>query len=251
MPKLESAAFDGSELSRVRTQVMSVREVKVVVFTTDDLLFRRFVKAMYDAHVMSWEAHHLQGTFPVTEDEWIQYAFTALRSRLARVNDERGQIRSDDEWQLPAMLATVINAVGRVTLDGPAMQYTPVWNSEYDNMVLTRDEWMRVTAKLRVAAADREFCKFIFVRNLSGDRTGDSMVMDLIPVRDATGRIVRLHSDTPVDGVAAFVYLACGFLPDVFSNLDETIHPRVLPRRYITTDMGEYGADELAFRSVK
>jgi len=251
MPKLESAAFDGSELSRAHSQVMPAREVKVVVFTTDDLLFRRFVKTMYDAHVMSWEAYHPQGTFPVTEDEWLQYAFTALRSRLARVNDEHGQIRSDDEWQIPAMLATVINAIGRVTLDGPAMQYTPVWNSEYDDQLLTRDEWMRVTAKLRVAAADREYCKFIFVRNLSGDRSGDDMVMDLIPVRDSSGRIIRLHSDVPVDGVAAFVYLAFGFLPEAFSNLDETIHPRVLPRKYIWSDVVEYGADELAFRSVK
>lgn len=250
MPKLESAAFSGTELSRVHSQVTTAREVKVAVFATDDLLFRRFVGQMYAAHVMSWEAHHAQGSFPVTADEWMKYAFTALRSRLARINDESGQIRSDDEWQIPAMLATVLNAVGRVTIDGPAMQYTPVWDKTYDNMLLSRQEWNVVTAKLRVAAADREFCKFIFVRNLSGDRAGDPMVMDLIPVRDQQGRIVRLHSDVPVDGVAAFVYLACGFLPEIFENVDVTIHPRLLPRKYISADLGEHGADELAFRSV-
>jgi len=250
MPKLESAAFNGTELSRIQSQVIPAKEVIVAVFATDDLLFRRFVDKMYDAHVMSWEGHHAQGSFPVSRDEWMRYAFTALRSRLARVNDETGQIRTDGEWQLPAMLATVVNAVGIVTLDGPSMRYLPIWDHAHDHMIMSKSEWVEVTAKMRVAAADREYCKFIFVRNLAGDRSGDEMVMDLVPVRDESGRIVRLHSTVAFDGVAAFVYLACGFLPEAFANIDVTIHPKLLPRKYVWADAIEGGSDELAFRSV-
>jgi hypothetical protein len=250
MPELERGAFEGAELHRLNSETTYAREVRAVVFTTDDVLFRRFVKATYDAHVYKWEAIHPIGSFLVTLDEWTKYAFTALRSRLARVNDDRGQIRSDDEWQIPSMIASVLNSVGRVTIDGPAMKYTPVWNTAYDGEVLTRDEWARITTKLRALAADRESAKFIFVRGLSGDRSGDRMVMDLIPVRDAIGRIVALHSDVPVDGVAAFVYLACGFLPEAFEGITLDVHPRVLPRRFIPVDVLESGCDELGLRSA-
>jgi len=250
MPQLERGAFEGTELHRVQSVTTTAREVRVAVFATDDLLFRQFVDATYDAHVYKWEASHSQGSFLVSREEWMKYAFTALRSRLARVNDDSGQIRSDDEWQIPSMIATVLNAIGRVTIDGPAMQYTPVWNTEFNAMVLSRAEWAQITTKMRALASDRENAKFVFVRSLTGDRSGDRMIMDLIPVRDANGRIVRLHSEQPVDGLAAFVYLACGFLPDVFSNLTLEVHPRVLPRRYIETDVVEYGAEELGLRSA-
>jgi len=250
MPQLDRGAFEGSELARVQSHVMVAREVFVPIFGTDDALFRTFVDATYDSHVYKWEATHQTGSFTVTREEWMRYAYTALRSRLARVNDEQGQIRSDAEWQIPSMIASVLNAIGRVTIDGPAMQYTPVWNRAYDSMVMDKVEWAQVTAKLRALASDRDYAKFIFVRSLSGDRSGDRMVMDLIPVRDETGAIRRLHSDQPVDGIAAFVYLAAGFAPDVFANLTLEVHPRALPKRYLDTDAIGYGATELGLRSA-
>jgi len=250
MPQLDRGAFEGSELARVHSQSSSAREVRVPVFETDDSLFRTFIDAAYDSHVYKWEATHPVGSFTVTREEWMKYSFTALRSRLARVNDEPGQIRSDDEWQIPSMIASILNAVGKVTIDAPAMQYTPVWNKAYDNMVFTKPEWARVTAKLRALAADRDHAKFVFVRSLAGDRTGDRMIMDLIPVRDAVGKIVRLHANTPVDGVAAFVYLAMGFAPEVYANLTLEVHPRTLPGRYLDSDVVEYGATELGLRSA-
>lgn len=250
MPQLDRAAFEGSELHRIQSQVVTAKEVHVMVFATDDVLFRRFVDATYDSHVYKWEANHPVGSFLVSREEWMRYAFTALRSRLARVNDDHGQIRSDDEWQIPSMIASVLNSVGRVTIDGPAMQYTPVWNPEYNEMVYTRNEWARVTSKLRALAADREYAKFVFVRSLTGDRSGDRLIMDLIPVRNSTGQIIRLHSIQPVDGVAAFVYLACGFMPDIFEGVDLETHPMMLPRRYINTEVVVYGAEELGLRSA-
>lgn len=251
MPQLERGAFEGSDLRKITSQVSTVlEEVLVPVFATDALLFRKFVDATYDSHVYKWEAHHAVGSFLVTREEWMAYAFTALRSRLARVNDEPGQIRSDDEWKIPSMIASVLNSLGRVTVDAPAMIYKPVWNRAYDAEVLPRDVWVRVTAKMRALESDREYSKFVFVRGLSGDRSGDPMIMDLIPVRDATGRIVQLRSDQPVDGVAAFVYLACGFMPDIYDGVSLDIHPRLLPRRYIDAAIAAYGADELGLRSA-
>lgn len=250
MPQLDRGAFEGSELVRVHSLSGSALEVFVPVFSTDDVLFRQFVDASYDSHVYKWEASHPQGSFTVTREEWMMYAFTALRSRLARVNNDSGQIRSDDEWQIPSMLASILNAVGHVTIDSPAMQYTPVWNRQFDSMILDKPSWARVTTKLRALASDRDYAKFIFVRSLSGDRSGDRMMMDLIPVRDETGRIRRLHSDQPVDGVAAFVYLALGFAPEAFANLTLEVHPRVLPGRYLDVTVLGYGATELGLRSA-
>lgn len=250
MPQLDRTAFEGAELARVHSSVATAREVKLRVFETDDLIFQRFIAATYRSHRYKWEAVHPTGSFPVTEDEWYRYAITALRSRLARVNDERFAIRSDAEWQIPSMIASVLNGVGRVTIDSPAMQYTPVWNATYDEHLLTVTEWADITARLRSIAADREFTKFVFVRNLTGDRTGDPMIMDLIPVRAENGAIVQLRSEQAVDGVAAFVYLAMGFLPEEYVVFDLNVHPRALPPKFIEADVVEFGAEELGLRSA-
>jgi hypothetical protein len=251
MPQLDRAALSGTDLEKIKSQVTVVEEeVLLMVFRTDDQLFRKFVEASYDAHLYKWEAHHNGAAFKIDKGEWVSYAFTMLRSRLARVNDEPRQIRCDDEWMAPAMIATVVNAIGRVTIDTPAMVYKPVWNPQYDAEVMPREKWLQTTARLRALAADREFTKFTFVRSLSGDRTGDRMIMDLVPVRDAQGRIAQLRSEQPIDGVAAFVYLACGFMPDIYDEVPAALHARLLPRWYIEAAAARYGADELGLRSA-
>jgi len=251
MPKLERTAFEGSELNRVHSSIVTAREVRLMVFKTGDALFRRFIDATYDAHVYRWESAHPQGSFTVSREEWMRYAFTALRSRLARVNDDHGQIRSDDEWQIPAMWASVFNALGRVTTDEPAILYTPVWNPAFDAEVLPRNEWARVTGKMRGLAADREFVKFLFVKHLSGDRTGDDAILTLIPVQSVDGEIVELRSKTMVDGVSAFIYLASGFMPEIFEGLTLDQHPRLIDaQKRIEVSVVEYGAEELGLRAA-
>lgn len=135
-------------------------------------------------------------------------------------------------------------------IDSPITKYVPVWNAEYDSMVMERNEWLRTTAKLRALASDRENAKFVFVRNLTGDRSGDPMIMDLVPVRDTDGTIRRLGTNQPIDGVAAFVYLAMGFLPDAFSDVTINMHPKLLPQRYFDADVARHGATELGLRSA-
>lgn len=251
MPQLDRAAFEGAELARVHSTVAVAREVRLRVFQTDDSIFRRFIDATYNSHVYKWEAVHPTGSFPITREEWYRYAVTALRARLARINDEpRTVVRSDAEWQIPSMIASVLNGIGRVTIDAPAMQYTPTWNSAYDNLLLTVAEWADITARMRSVAADREYTKFVFVRNLAGDRSGDPMIMDLIPVRDATGRITELRSEVPIDGIAAFVYIAMGFLPEEFEVFDLNVHPRALPPKKFEVQVVDYGVEELGLRSA-
>jgi len=250
MPQLDRAAFEGAELARVHSTPATSREVRLRVFETDDSLFRQFIAATYRSHVYKWESAHPVGSFTVTEEEWYRYALTALRSRLARVNDDPGQIRSDAEWQIPSMIASVLNGIGRVSIDRPAMLYTPVWNPAYDALLLSKVEWADITARMRGLAADREFTKFIFVRNLAGDRTGDPMIMDLVPVRNSVGNIIELRSEQPVDGVAAFVYLAMGFMPEEYAVFDLNIHPRALPSKLLEATVVEAGVYELGLRSA-
>lgn len=250
MPQLDRAAFEGAELARVHSSPATSREVRLRVFETDDSLFRQFIAATYRSHLYKWEASHSLSSFNVSEEEWYRYALTALRSRIARVNDESGFIRSDAEWQIPAMIAAVLNGIGRVTIDEPAMVYTPVWNPTYDALLLSKVEWADITARMRGLASDREFAKFVFVRNLDGQRTGDPMIMDLIPVRDALGNLIQLRSKQPVDGVAAFVYLAMGFLPEEYAVFDLNVHPRALPPKYIETEVVAAGVYELGLRSA-
>jgi hypothetical protein len=250
MPQLDRTAFGNAELARVHSVPATSREVRLRVFETDGTLFRRFIAATYASHVYKWEASHPAGSFLVTEEEWYRYALTALRARLARVNDEHGTIRSDAEWQIPSMIAAVLNSIGRVTIDEPAMMYVPVWNPAYDTLLLTKDEHADITARMRALAADREYAKFVFVRNLDGIRTGDPMIMDLIPVRDSLGNLVQLRSRQSVDGVAAFVYMAMGFMPEEYAVFDLNVHPRALPPRYIEAAVVESGVYEMGLRSA-
>lgn len=258
MPRIERSAFEGATIGRVRSQTLSAEEVIMPVFSTDAELFVKFVDTVYDAHAEKWAAYHDE--FPVVREDWQRYAFAALRSRLARVNndpgslrateDRPGYIRSDEVWEIPSIIAHVINSIGIVSVDEPAFTVKPVWNREYDEMLLTRTEWQRITHKMRIVSADKDFMKAIFVRNLSGERSGDPDVMNIVPVRDELGRIQRLHTERPIDGIAAFVYLAVGFLPEMYSGYTLDSHPSILPPKYIAAALAHQGYLELGLRSA-
>lgn len=248
MPRIERSAFQGADVIRLTSTVMAAEEVRMPVFATDGALFRRFVDSVYEAHAEKWLAY--RSTFPVTKEEWMKYAFTALRSRLARVNNEPGFIRTDGDWCIPAIIAHLINGIGIVVNDTPVCTLIPVWNDEYNDMVLSREEWYTVTRKMRVIDSDKEKMKAVFVRNMAGDRHGDPDIMNLVPVRDETGRVRRLHSNVPIDGVAAFVYLAADFLPGIYGPLTLETHPMLLPPRFIEAVAVSQGYLELAAHSV-
>lgn len=248
MPRIDRSAFEGASISRLTSTVLSAEEVRMPVFGTDGVLFRTFVSETWNAHASKWLAFH--PTFPVSEEEWLRYAYTALRSRIARVSNEPGHIRTDDDWCIPSIIAHLINGIGVVYNDNPVCNVVPEWNKDYDEFLLNRIEWISVTQRMRIIDADNDKMKAVFVRNMAGDRHGDPDVMNLVPVRDASGRIVRLHDNNPIDGVAAFVYLAADFRPDIYESYTLSTHPMLLPPKYIEAAAAGQGYIEFAARSA-
>jgi len=231
MLKSQSGSFPvGSE----RTVVEEV--VRMTVFSEDSRLFQEFVGDVYDAIVSQYVI--VSGgepmAFPVTRDDFIRYAFTAVKTRVARVNNERWPIRCNDPWQLPSVIAAAINGIGIVTNERPIVTVVPVWNAEYDPFLMNVREWNATTQRLRAVAANSEM-KLVLVKAIADDKYGDEAIMSLIPVRDELGRIVRLgHRDHEVDTIAAVVYLLAGFAPDIYAGLNLATHPLLLPPYYVT-----------------
>jgi len=223
-----------------RTVVEEV--VPMVVFKNDSQLFTQFVQDVYEAIASQYVivSGGSPGDFPVSITEFLKYAFTAVKTRTARVSNMtatsdsvRWPIRTNDSWQLPSVLAAAINGIGIVSLEAPVVTLVPVWNSEFDPMLLTVREWNSITQRLRAVANNSEM-KVIFVKAIADDKFGDESLMSLIPIRDDMGRIVRLGSYHTVDTIAAVVYLLAGFDPDVYAGLSLATHPMLLPPYYVT-----------------
>lgn len=205
------------------------------VFQSDSGLFEGFVGEVYDSIESQYVTASGQETgLPFTKMEFLYYAYTGLRTRLARVNDERFSIRCDDTWQMPAILAAVFNSIGRVQVEDPVVTIYPVWSAEFDSCLLTRTEWIRITQLIRGVAKNQNM-RIVLVNSLAGDRSGDEVLLSLIPVRDDQGRIVRIsHKTQPVDAIAAAVYLIAGFAPDIYAGVNTALHPMLLPPYFIT-----------------
>jgi len=223
-----------------RTVVMDVMEL--VVFKNDADLFVSFVSDIYDAIASQYVI--VSGgrpmDFPVTQEEFVKYAFTAVKTRTARIANNtattegvRWPIRTNDSWQLPSVIAAAINGIGIVTLEAPVVTIVPVWNVAYDSYLLTVREWNSITQRLRAVANNSEM-KLVFVKAIADDKFGDESVMSLVPIRDQLGRIVQLGSTHQVDTIAAVVYLLAGFDPDIYAGMTLATHPMLLPPYYVT-----------------
>lgn len=237
MPRIDKSMLKSQNGSFTIGSERTVAEevLNVSVFQSDAELFIKFVGDVYD----SIESQYITAVgqdraLPFTKEDLVRYAFTGVRTRLARVNNDRYDIRCDDPWQMPAILAAIMNSIGRVQIEDPVCTMTPVWNAEYDQQLLTRAEWTRVTQHLRGVARNAQM-RIVLVNSLAGDRSGDEMLLSLVPVRDEVGRIVRIASRTqPVDAIAAAVYVIAGFAPDIYAGVSTAQHPLLLPPFYIT-----------------
>jgi hypothetical protein len=178
---------------------------------------------------------HNNIAFPVTQEDLIRYCYTAVKSRVSRVRNERFHTRCDDPWSLPTPIATALAGIGRVALEYPHMEIIPKWNVECDPMLLTQEETRVVTQRLRAVERDQD-AKLLFARAISGDKTGDEALMALVPVRDAMGRVVELTSRSDFDPIAGLVYLLMGLEPSL--TPDESVlptHPLLMSPVYIRT----------------
>jgi len=223
-----------------RTVVEEVQ--RMVVFKNDAQLFTDFVGDVYDALASQYVI--VSGgrpmDFPITKLEFVKYAFTAVKTRTSRVNNNsafadgaRWPIRTNDSWQLPSVIAAAINGIGIVSLEAPIVTIVPVWNTDYDDMLLDVREWNSITQRLRAVAGNSEM-KVVFVKAIADDKFGDDAIMSLVPIRDELGRIVRLGASHTVDTIAAVVYLLAGFDPDVYAGMSLATHPMLLPPYYVT-----------------
>jgi hypothetical protein len=237
MLKSQGGSFPvGSE----RTVVEEV--LTMAVFKNDAELFVGFVTDVYDAIASQYVI--VSGgrpmDFPVTQDEFVKYAFTAVKTRTSRIANNtataagvRWPIRTNDSWQLPSVIAAAINGIGIVTLEAPVVTIVPVWNEAYDPYLLTVREWNSVTQRLRAVANNSEM-KLVLVKAIADDKYGDEAIMSLIPIRDELGRVSRLGSYHQVDTIAAVVYLLAGFDPDIYAGMSLATHPMLLPPYYVT-----------------
>lgn len=237
MPRIDKSVLKGlGEVTKLGSNRLIVDEVQDMVlwqFQSDTDLFEQFVLDIWNVYNERWGMYHNGQPLPVTEDDFLRYCYTAMKTRVSRVRGERFHLRCDAPWQLPAPLAVAINAVGRVSLEAPVVTIVPAWNPEFDSkLIMEQREWYRITERLRAIGSDPD-CKIILIKQLSGDPTGDENVMSLVPVRDTTGRLVRLHGAHTVDAVAATVFLISGFQPTIYGGYSLLTHPQHLPAYYM------------------
>lgn len=239
MPRVDKSMLKGlGEVTKLGSNRLIVDEVQDMVlwqYQSDAQIFERFVLDIWEVYNERWGMYHNGMDLPVSREDFVRYAYTAVKTRVSRVRGERFHLRCDDPWQLPAPLAVAINALGRVSLEAPVVTILPAWNPEYDStLIVEKREWHRITERLRAIGNDPD-CKIILIKQLSGDQAGDENVMSLVPVRDELGRLVRLHANHPVDAVAATVFLISGFQPTVYGEFTLRTHPQLLPAYYMET----------------
>jgi hypothetical protein len=203
------------------------KELQVTVLSQDVTMFERFVNEQYDIVDMRWSSYKSTET-PVTRDEFLQYAYTAVRSRVARVRNERFHIRCDSEWQLVTGLASMLAQIGRVTLTAPSVTILPRWNDELDGNLITREKFLSISQKLRMMANDPD-CKFVFADAISGDRSGDPVLMALIPVREDDGRIKLVRGQKDFDAIAGVSFFILDLDPEGIDGSALDNHPLLLP----------------------
>lgn len=214
-------------------------EVMEVTVLRDSDVFEQFVSDIYDALNERFGCAHGGAIMPITVEDLTRYAYTAVRARVARVNSERvmingfnWQVRCDDTWALPTPLAFIIAGIGRVTLEMPVITIVPKWNSELDVHVLTYEEWSLISRRLRAVEADKAN-EITLAHAIEGSKQGDEVLMSLVPVRDALGRVTEIRSNGVFDPVAAAAYLIAGLEPSALDTAALPQHPLMLPPRYI------------------
>lgn len=226
MPRIDKSVYKGLGLDNfISAERTIVNEVLEVTVLSDELIFDQFVTGMYDAIASRWEMFHPGGAFPVTSEQFSQYAYTAVKARVSRVRNERFHVRCDDQWALPAPLAAVLAGVGEVMQEAPIFTVRPKWDARHEDKILSYGEWEIISRRLRAVERD-ENCRFIFAHAIDGGKTGDEVLMCLIPVRGADGRIVQLEGGAKmdVDPIAAVAYLILGLEPQDAEGLALPTH---------------------------
>jgi len=233
MPRIDKTMLKGlREATAIHAErVIVVEEVEVEALS-DTEIFTSYVTKVYNALTYRWSMDHIGGTPTVSLEVFIRYCLTAVNSRLGRVNNERTNVRCDARWCLPPQIAVPINGMGRVNLERPVALIKPMWPHALDGEIMSYEEW-HATSQLLRGMTEYPGSKFVMADALSGDRTGDDVLMSLIPVRDENGRIITLRSSYDIDAIAAVSYLICGLNPRSLDGTTLPDHPLLMSPSFI------------------
>jgi hypothetical protein len=225
------SGFASAELPRTKRLIVE-KEVVVTVLHDKDV-FERFNFEAYKVLELRWQAvTGARSVLPFTEVEYLKYGYTAVKTRVSRVNNERFHTRCDDHWALNPVLAAVLAGVGLVMLETPAVTFRPKWNVEHDSMLLTMDEQRDMTRRIK-SLVDVQNLGFVPILAISGDRSGLKEVMNLIPARDEMGQVKELKSYYDFAPIAAVAYLIGGLSPELWTGTALPEHPQLLPAYFI------------------
>jgi len=234
MPRADTPALKGLSGAKNLASYRSLAESRLYVdVLVDEEVFVRFVNSVHDALATHWLATNHGGDFPVAADELLRYSYTAMRSRVSRVNNERYDVRCDDAWALPNPIAAICAMIGRVESENPVVTIIPRWNHEHDTKLMSYEEWSLFSRQMRSLEATPG-SKIVLAHAIEGGKWGDEALMALLPIRDAQGRTTRISAmNFEVDPTAAAAYLIGGLWPEAWEGVSLPTHPLMLPRSYI------------------
>lgn len=233
MPRIDNSMFKGLSGAEITHSERYVGERKLEVTVLSEYgAFDEFVDGLFQVMDARWEMYHHGGHFPVAQDVFRRYAYTAVAARVARTRNERFHVRCDDAWALPAPLASVLAGIGRVTLEAPVVSIVPAIDRTVVEQALSYDEWAHTSRLLRSTESDPN-CKFVFAHAIAGEKEGDDALMSLIPVTDEGGRLVELRQRYEIHPIAAAAYLILGLLPEGLDGSTLPDHPLLRSPHFI------------------
>jgi len=225
------SGFASAELPRTKRLIVE-KEVVVTVLQDKDV-FERFLSEAYQALAIRWQAvTGSPSVLPFTEAEYLLYGYTAVKTRVSRVNNERFHTRCDDPWALHPVLAAVLAGVGLVMLETPSVTFRPRWAPENDQYLLSSEQQRDLTRRIK-SLVDVQNLGFVPILAISGDRTGTKEIMNLIPVRDELGQVKELKSYYDFAPIAAVAYLIGGLSPELWTGMSLPEHPQLMPAYFI------------------
>jgi hypothetical protein len=233
MPRIDVSMLKGLSGAEITHSERFVGEERLEVSVLDEYgAFDEFVDGLYETMNARWGMYHFGVAFPVTQDTFRRYAYTAVAARVARTRNDRFHVRCDDAWALPAPLAAILAGIGRVTLEAPVVTIVPTLDSSIIEQSLNYDDWANTSRLLRMVEQDPN-CKFVFAHAIAGEKEGDEALMSLIPITGEDGRLIELRQRYEIHPIAAAAYLILGLRPEGLGTETLAVHPLLRSPHFI------------------
>jgi hypothetical protein len=157
-------------------------EVLILADTTD---LQRVVQGVWDEVNSFCSSNGIEA--PVTVEDLTAYFATAVITRVQHVRRRARDIRVEDHWGLPFPLQSIVNSIGEVRVEVPAVLITPNLAKGSESLGLSRARWLELTRRL-----------------LSLETRGLRMAHALEAKRDGVARVMRLTIDGSGDEWIAY-----------------------------------------------